>query len=140
MKKKIIAVVGATRAPGRGLIRAMLDDRSGEFVPRAVVRDLHNEEARFLTAQGVDVVAGRMGLEASLRLAFASAHGAFYIMLPDDQTLGEKKIGEATTMARAAKAAGVQHVVWATLEDTGAPGEVEELTPTVVAADGLPAR
>src|SRR5215471_8276772 len=115
MKKKIIAVVGATRAPGRGLIRAILEDKSGEFVPRAVVRDLHNEEARYLTAEGVEVVAGRVGLEASLRLAFTGVHGAFYIMLPDEQSLPEKKVGEATTMARAARAAGLQHVVWATL-------------------------
>jgi hypothetical protein len=140
MKKKIIAVVGATKAPGRGLIRAMLDDKNGEFVPRAVVRDLHNEEARFLTAQGVEVVAGRIGHEASLRLAFTGAHGAFYIMLPDEQSLPEKKIGEATTMARAAKATGLQHVVWATLEDTSRPPvDEEELTPAL-GPDGGKAR
>jgi hypothetical protein len=88
----------------------------------------------------VEVVAGRVGLEASLRLAFTGAHGAFYIMLPDEQSLPEKKIGEATTMARAAKAAGLQHVVWATLEDTSQPPvDEEELTPAL-GPDGGKAR
>ncbi|MGP3960270.1 NmrA family NAD(P)-binding protein [Nonomuraea sp. 3N208] len=36
--KKIIAVVGATGRQGGGLVRAILDDQSGGFAVRALVR------------------------------------------------------------------------------------------------------
>jgi uncharacterized protein YbjT (DUF2867 family) len=45
-EKKIIAVVGATGGQGAGLVRAILADLEGPFVPRAVTRKLESENAR----------------------------------------------------------------------------------------------
>jgi hypothetical protein len=39
-EKKIIAVVGATGAQGRGLVRAILSDPDGGFAVRAITRSL----------------------------------------------------------------------------------------------------
>ena len=59
MSKKIIAVIGATGAQGGGLVRAILNDPSGGFAARAVVRDPQSEKARALAALGAEVVADR---------------------------------------------------------------------------------
>ena len=48
--KKIIAVMGATGAQGGGLVRAILDDPSGEFAARAITRDVNSEKAKALAA------------------------------------------------------------------------------------------
>lgn len=116
--KKIIAVLGATGAQGGGLVRAILDQPNGEFTVRAVTRDPNSEKARALAAQGAEVVAGDVGDEASLQRAFAGAHGAFCVTFFWAHFSPAREYAEAGAMARAAKAAGVRHVVWSTLEDS----------------------
>ena len=54
----------------------------------------------------------------SLKRAFAGAYGAFCVTFFWDHFSAEKELAEARNMAEAAKAAGVQHVIWSTLEDT----------------------
>ena len=78
-EKKIIAVVGATGAQGGGLVRAILADREGPFVARAITRKPESEKARALASLGVEVVAGDADDPASLDRAFAGAHGAFCV-------------------------------------------------------------
>jgi uncharacterized protein YbjT (DUF2867 family) len=117
-EKKIIAVLGATGAQGGGLIRAILNDPSGEFTARAITRDINSDKARALKALGAEVVAGDVDDEASLTSAFAGAHGAFCVTFFWAHFSPEKEKAEAAAMARAAKAAGVKHVIWSTLEDT----------------------
>ena len=56
--------------------------------------------------------------EASLTQAFAGAYGAFCVTFFWEHFSPEKELAQATNMARAAKAAGIQHVIWSTLEDT----------------------
>jgi uncharacterized protein YbjT (DUF2867 family) len=116
--KKIIAVLGATGAQGGGLVRAILADASGEFAARAITRDVNSEKARALAQLGAEVVAGDVDDEASLARAFAGAHGAFCVTFFWAHFSPEKEYAEAGAMARAAKAAGVRHVIWSTLEDT----------------------
>ncbi|MEO6244397.1 MAG: NmrA/HSCARG family protein [Opitutaceae bacterium] len=118
MSKKIIAVLGATGAQGGGLVRAILNDPTGGFAARAIVRDPKSEKARALAALGAEVVAGDVDDEASLHRAFAGAHGAYCVTFFWAHFSPEKEIAEAAAMARAAKGAGVKHVVWSTLEDT----------------------
>ena len=116
--KKIIAVVGATGAQGGGLVRAILDDPDGGFAARALTRDVNSEKARELARLGAEVVAVDIDDEASLKKAFAGAYAAYCVTFYWAHFSPEKEIAEAGAMARAAKAAGVQHVIWSTLEDT----------------------
>ena len=118
MSKKAIAVVGSTGAQGGGLVRAILADPSGGFAARALTRDPHSAKAKELASLGAEVVAADVDDEASLRRAFAGAHGAFCVTFYWDHFSPEKELAEARAMARAAKDAGVKHVIWSTLEDT----------------------
>jgi uncharacterized protein YbjT (DUF2867 family) len=116
--KKIIAVVGATGAQGNGLVRAILADTSGQFAARAITRNPNSDKAKALAAAGADVVAANVDDEASLTRAFSGAYGAFCVTFFWDHFSAEKEVAEAGHMARAAKAAGLTHVIWSTLDDT----------------------
>jgi len=116
--KKIIAVVGATGAQGGGLVRAILHDPSGGFAVRAITRDADSEAAQALAAQGAEVVAADVDDAESLRRAFDGAYGAYCVTFFWAHFSPEKEIAQAGNMARAAKDAGVEHVIWSTLEDT----------------------
>jgi len=115
---KTIAVVGATGAQGGGLVRSILADRSGAFRARVLTRDPKSAKAQGLAKQGAEVVAADIDDPASLERAFAGAHGAFCVTFFWAHFSPEKEIAEARSMAKAAKRAGVKHVVWSTLEDT----------------------
>jgi uncharacterized protein YbjT (DUF2867 family) len=117
-EKKIIAVVGATGAQGGGLVRAILADRNGGFAARALVRDVNSEKAKALAKQGVQVVAADVDDPESLKKAFAGAYGAFCVTFFWAHFSPEKELAQATAQAQAAKHAGIQHVIWSTLEDT----------------------
>ena len=116
--KKIIAVTGATGAQGGGLVRAILADPTGGFAVRAITRDVNSEKAKALAQAGAEVVAADIDDEASLAKALADAYGAYFVTFFWAHFSPEKEIAEAANMARAAKAAGVQHAIWSTLEDT----------------------
>jgi uncharacterized protein YbjT (DUF2867 family) len=116
--KKIIAVVGATGAQGGGLVRAILADRNGEFRVRALTRNSDSDKARALAAAGAELVRADLDDQASLERAFAGAHGVFALTNFWEHFSPEKELAQAGNQARAAKAAGVHHVIWSTLEDT----------------------
>jgi uncharacterized protein YbjT (DUF2867 family) len=116
--KKIIAVLGATGAQGGGLVRAILADKDGPFAARALTRDVKSEKARALAAAGAEVVAADVDDPATLRRAFKGAHGAFCVTFFWDHMSPEKELAEAEGMAQSAKQAGLEHVIWSTLEDT----------------------
>ena len=54
----------------------------------------------------------------SLKKAFAGAHGVYGVTNFWEHFSGEKEKAQAKNIADAAKAAGVKHVIWSTLEDT----------------------
>lgn len=116
--KKIIAVIGATGAQGGGLVRAILADPSGGFAARAVTRKVDSDKAKALAAQGVEVAAADLDDEKSLEKAFAGAYGVYAVTNFWEHFSGEKEYQQAANIAKAAKAAGVQHVIWSTFEDT----------------------
>jgi uncharacterized protein YbjT (DUF2867 family) len=117
-EKKIIAVVGATGAQGNGLVRAIQADPDGPFRARAITRDAGSEKAQALARLGAEVVAADIDNEADLERAFAGAHGAYCVTFFWAHFSPEKELAQAAAMARAAKRAGLQHVVWSTLDDT----------------------
>jgi len=116
--KKIIAVVGATGAQGGGLVRAIVNDKDGAFAVRALTRRIDSDAARTLAKLGADVVAADLDDIESLKRAFAGAYGAFCLTSYWEHFSPERELAQAKTQARAAKHAGLQHVIWSTLEDT----------------------
>ena len=116
--KKIIAVAGATGAQGGGLVRSILADKGGEFSVRAITRDPASPQARALAAAGAEVVAADVSDRSAIARAFAGAYGAYCVTFFWNHFSPDQERAEAHAMADAAREAGVQHVVWSTLEDT----------------------
>lgn len=116
--KKIIAVVGATGAQGSGLVRAITNDPGSGFVARALTRNVNSDKAKALAKLGAEVVAANLDDGDSLKRAFAGTHGAFCLTNFWEHLSPEKEYEQAKTQAETAKAAGVRHVIWSTLEDT----------------------
>ncbi len=116
--RKTIAVVGATGAQGGGLVQAIVKDKDGGFAARALTRKVDGEKAQALRAQGVEVVSADLDDEKSVEAAFRGAYGAFCVTNYWEHFSPEKELAQARHLAEAAKAAGLQHVIWSTLEDT----------------------
>jgi uncharacterized protein YbjT (DUF2867 family) len=116
--RKIIAVLGATGAQGGGLVRAILSDPSGGFSARAITRNVDSEAAKELARLGAEVVAADVDDAKSLEKAFAGAYGAYCVTFFWAHFSPERELAQAAAMAQAAKHAGLQHVIWSTLEDT----------------------
>ena len=113
-----VAVVGATGSQGGGLARAILADPNGGFAVRAITRDTNKDNAKALASQGAEVVSANLDDVESLKKAFAGAHGVYAVTNFWEHFSGEKEKAQAKNIAEAAKAAGVKHVIWSTLEDT----------------------
>lgn len=116
--KKIIAIVGATGAQGKGLINSILNDSDGGFKVRAITRNADSDKARELAKLGVEVVEANVDNKESLVNAFKGAYGAYCVTFFWEHFSPEKENETARNMAEAASEAGVKHVIWSTLEDT----------------------
>lgn len=104
-----ILVTGATGLQGGAVARELV--RRGRPVS-ALVRDPAAERARALADLGVELVRGDLDDESSLRSALEGFHGLFAVqnfMTPAG--LGGE-VRQGRSLARAAKAAGVGHVVY----------------------------
>jgi hypothetical protein len=117
----ILTVFGATGVQGGSVIRAVLADPvlSKTFKIRAVTRDASKPSAQALAQQheGIEVVSADMDSPASLAAALKDSHTVFLVTLPDMVTGApagtETRHGK--NVADAAKAAGVQHLVFSSL-------------------------
>ncbi|HEX5418805.1 MAG TPA: NmrA/HSCARG family protein [Gammaproteobacteria bacterium] len=116
--KKIIAVVGSTGAQGGGLCRAILADAAGGFACRAITRDPSKDKAKALASLGAEVVKADLDDAESLKKAFAGAYGVYAVTNFWEHFSADKEKTQAKNIADAARAAGVKHIVWSTLEDT----------------------
>src|ERR1700757_4335150 len=110
-KEKLIAVVGATGQQGGAVVRAL--QARGQFKVRALTRnpDKHPELAD-------EVVKADLNLPKTLKAAFEGAHGVF--LVTNFWEPGTDELKQATAAVRAAKNAGVKHLVWSTLPDVEA--------------------
>ena len=117
-QRNIIAVMGATGAQGSGLVRSILSDGSSDFTARAITRNVNSDKARELARLGAEIVAADVDNPDSLKKAFAGAHAAYCVTFFWEHFSPEKELAHAAAMAKAAKHAGVQHLIWSTLEDT----------------------
>ncbi|TBW28077.1 NmrA/HSCARG family protein [Gramella sp. KN1008] len=115
---KIIAVVGATGAQGGGLVRAILNDPKGGFKVRAITRNPSSDKAQKLKDMGAEVVKADIDDKQSVIKAFEGAYGAYCMTNFWEHLSPEKEMQQAKNMAEAGKEAGLQHIMWSTLEDT----------------------
>ncbi|MFD5481547.1 NmrA/HSCARG family protein [Streptomyces hawaiiensis] len=116
--KKVIAVAGATGAQGGGAARAILADPDSGFAVRALTRNPDSPAARELAELGAEVVRADFHDEPTVHKAFEGAYGAFLVTNFWAHGSAAKETAEIEVLVRAAKAAGLRHVVWSTLEDT----------------------
>ncbi len=116
--RRTIAVVGATGTQGGSVARAILHDRDAAFRVRAITRNPASERAQALARLGADVVYGDADNLESLKQAFTGAYGAYCMTDFWGHGDAERERAQGVAMAEAARCAGVQHVIWSTLEDT----------------------
>ncbi len=113
MNDKVIAVNGATGQQGGVVARKLLADG---WKVRALTRDVNKPAAQELASIGAELAAGDMEDRAQLDAAFKDAYGVFSVQnfwLPNVGFDGEIKQGK--NVADAAKAAGVQHLVYSSV-------------------------
>ena len=113
MNNKIIAVTGATGQQGGAVAGKLLADG---WTVRALTRDLNKPAAQSLAEAGAELVAGDMGSLSELEAAFKDVYGVFSVQnfwLPGVGFEGE--IQQGKNVADAAKAAGVQHLVYSSV-------------------------
>ncbi|WP_018233417.1 NmrA/HSCARG family protein [Thioalkalivibrio thiocyanodenitrificans] len=115
---KTIVVVGATGAQGGGLARAILHDPDAPFRVRALTRNARSEKAEALARLGAEVVEADLDDRESLKRAFQGACGAYCLTNFWEHFSPDKELVQAANMAAAAADAGLEHVIWSTLEDT----------------------
>jgi uncharacterized protein YbjT (DUF2867 family) len=104
MKDSIISVVGGTGAQGGGVVDALL--AAGQFKVRVA-----------LVERGVEVVQADLRDAATLTALYRDAHGAFVVTNPWDPGQGEREEEIGTAAVKAARVAGVKHLIWSTLPD-----------------------
>src|SRR5258707_9233598 len=116
MTKQVVAVLGGTGLQGGGVVDALTS--AGKFGVRVASRNPASDAARALAARGVEVVKADLLDPGSLRSALEGAHGAFVVTNFWDpaQMTRETEIG--TPAVKAARAAGVKHLIWSTLADS----------------------
>jgi len=112
MTKPIIVVFGATGKSGGGMIDAILAD--GTFQARAVTRYPDIGPAKALAQRGVEVVKANLSDLATIAKTMEGAYGVFGVTDFWSAFMEEEQQGK--DMVDAAKAAGVKHFVWNTLD------------------------
>src|SRR5215203_3503433 len=113
MNNKIIAVTGATGQQGGAVARKLLADG---WKVRALTRDLNKPAAQALAQAGAELVAGDMDSRPDLDAAFQGVYGVFSVQnfwLPNVGYEGEIRQGK--NVADAAKAAGIEHLVYSSV-------------------------
>lgn len=118
---RLILITGATGKQGGSALRAL--SRHG-FPVRAITRNPDKPAARALTNDGVEVVAADLQDKDSLRRALDGVYGVFAMTTPFEQGM-EAEVAQGTTLADAARAAGVTHYVFSSVgaadRNTGIP-------------------
>jgi uncharacterized protein YbjT (DUF2867 family) len=109
MQKLTVFVTGATGQQGGSLARLLLE--RGHAV-RALTRNPDSAAARKLAAMGAEIVQGDLEGEGDLAASMRGVDALFLVTTPFDRGTGEVEVAQARTAGRAAKEAGVPHVVY----------------------------
>jgi uncharacterized protein YbjT (DUF2867 family) len=110
-ERRTILVSGATGQQGGAVARSLLDRG---FRVRAFTRDPQKPEARVLSDQGVEVVQGDMEERSAIERALEGANGVFSVQ-NFWETGYDGEVRQGKTVLDAAKAAGVEHVVYSSV-------------------------
>ena len=110
-QSKLVLVAGATGKQGGACVEALLT--RGHQV-RALTRNSASPAARRLHQQGVEIAVGDFTDHASLVRAARGVDAVYAMSTPYEQG-AEKEIAQGITMADAAKAAGVAHLVYSSV-------------------------
>ena len=118
--EKVVLVTGATGQQGGATARHLL---AQGWSVRALTRDPNSPPAQALGEAGAEVVQGDLGDRTSLDRALSGVYGVYSMQTPYLGVDAEERQGKA--LADAAKAAGVQHFVYASVggaeRNTGIP-------------------
>jgi len=114
--KKVIAVIGGTGSQGGGVVSAILADPAKEFKCRVLTRNASSPKALALKEKGCEIVEANLDNVESLKKAFAGAYGVFAVTNFLELFSVEKEVQQGKDIADAARATGVQHTVWSTLD------------------------
>ncbi|KEY72995.1 hypothetical protein S7711_04659 [Stachybotrys chartarum IBT 7711] len=114
---KLITVFGATGQQGGSVVEAILADPalSKEFRIRAVTRDTSKPNAKALAARGVELVTADMSTPESVAPAVRGAHTVFLVTNFWESVSAAVEAAQGKAVADAAKAEGVQHLVFSSL-------------------------
>ena len=137
--RRVILVSGATGQQGGTVARTLLD---WGFAVRALTRDTDKAAARELADLGAEVVGGDLEDRESIERVLDGVYGVFSVQ-QFMETGVEGEVRQGVLLADAARAAGVEHIVYSSVgsahRETGIPHfeskfEVEEH----VRASGVP--
>ena len=114
---KILTVFGATGNQGGSVIKTILADPalSKEFKIRGVTRDVSKPAAQALSAKGVEMVSADMSSQDAVAPALKDAHTVFLVTNFWESLSKDVEVGHGKTVTDAAKAAGVQHLIFSSL-------------------------
>lgn len=115
MAQQVVSVIGGTGSQGGGVVDALLTQ--GRFKVRVASRNPTSDGARALSARGVEVVKADLLDPPSLAAAFEGSHGAFVVTNFWDPAQGARETEVGTAAVKAARRAGVEHLIWSTLPD-----------------------
>ena len=115
MADQVIAVLGGTGAQGGGVVDALLKDR--RFRVRVASRNAASDAGKALARRGVDLVEADLVDPDSMRPVFDGAYGAFLVTNFWDPAQMQAETAIGTALVKAARASGVQHLIWSTLPD-----------------------
>lgn len=125
---KIVTIVGATGAQGKGVIRAFINNPSYKI--RALTRNPSSPSAQALASQGLEVVSADVNDLPSLQKAFAGSHIIFAVTnffepfmahsSPEKAMEVEYQQGVNLALAAASTLNTLEHYIWSTLPDAKA--------------------
>ena len=120
-EKRVILVSGATGQQGGTTARNLLERG---FAVRALTRDTEKAAARELADLGAEVVSGDLEDRASVDSVLDGVYGVFSVQ-QFMETGVEGEVRQGALLADAAKAAGVEHLVYSSVgsahRETGIP-------------------
>lgn len=114
--KPLITIVGALSKQGRSAARSLL--KSGNYRVRALTRRIDSAEAQSLAHDGAELmnVPLELGQKQTMVTAFEGSHGLF-LMTPPIAPPDTHEAALGRELADAAVEAGVQHLVFSSLEN-----------------------